>query len=61
MSYYTEKIKERIIKLLEEGEVPYLLQKRQLTYGDIAVSLNVSVQFVKNVINNYDQFYVNMK
>lgn len=58
---YADKVKEHIIKLLEQGKMPYDLSKGELSYKDVADTLNVSIKFVKNVINDYDEFYIGVK
>ena len=49
---YTEKIRPTIIGLLEEGEI---------TLTDIAKLCNVSIAFVRRVVDSYDQFYSKSK
>ena len=50
-NYYTKKVIPIIIGLLESGE--YNLQT-------IAFMCNVSIGFVRKVINNYDMFYAGL-
>ena len=47
-NYYTERIRELIVYLIEEGE---------LTLHQIAVVCRVSLAFVRKVKDNYDMFY----
>ena len=52
MSNYTEKIKPFIIKAVEIGE---------FSISQIAKTYHVSRQFVKQVMENYDGFYSDLK
>ena len=50
-NYYTEKLKSMIIYFIEEGD---------LSLNEIADTCNVSLQFVRKTIENYEKFYANV-